>query len=107
VFNMVKQIKVEITIPLRYNDGSPIETERIDKVRKELVREFKGLSISGEIEGYWVLENMTYCDFNKIFTVVCDDTIENLNWLIGYKKWLKHTLDQHDIFIVISEVKTL
>jgi len=104
---MIKQIKVEITIPLRYNDGSPIETERIDKVRKELVREFKGLSISAETEGYWIKDNITFCDFNKIFTVVCDDTIQNLNWLIGYKKWLMHTLDQHDIFIVISEVKTL
>ena len=104
---MVKQIKVEITIPLRYNDGSPIETERIDKVRKELVREFKGLSISGEIEGYWVKDNITFCDFNKIFTIVCDDTQKNLDWLTGYKNWLNYSLDQHDIFIVISEVKTL
>ena len=107
MINMVKQIKVEITVPLRYNDGSPIETERIDKVRKELVREFKGLSISAEIEGYWIKDNITFCDFNKIFTVVSDDTEQNLTWLTGYKKWLKHTLDQHDIFIVVNEVKTL
>jgi hypothetical protein len=104
---MTKQIKVEITIPLRYNDGSPIETVRIDKIKRELVREFGGLSISGEIEGYWTKDNVTYCDFNKIFTVVCDDTEQNISWLTGYKFWLKQLLDQKDIFIVVSEVKTL
>jgi hypothetical protein len=104
---MVKQIKVEITIPLRYNDGSPIEEKRIDKVRKDLVKEFDGLSISSETEGYWIKDNITFCDFNQIFTVVCDKTELNLTWFKIYKKWLKQLLDQHDIFIVISEVKTL
>ena len=96
--------KIEITIPLRYNDGTPIEQTKLDKIKRELLRQFGGLSISAEIEGFWTQDNITYNDYNKVYTVVTEFNKDIESWISGYKKWLEHMLDQKEIFIVISEV---
>lgn len=99
--------KIEITIPLRYNDGRPIEKIHLDKIKRELLTKFGGLSISAEIEGFWTKDNITYNDYNKIYTVVTKEDSELESWINGYKKWLEYILNQKQIFILISEVSII
>lgn len=100
----MKKLKVEITIPLRDNNGIPFEDVEFRKIRKTLIDKFEGLSISSEVEGFWVDKGITYNDFNKIYMVVMDDIEDNISFITGYKHWLEHQLNQKDIFILISEV---
>lgn len=100
-------IKIEITIPLRYNDGSPIGQNTLDKIKRDLLNKFNGLSISAEIQGFWTKDNITYNDYNKIYTVIAESDTELELWLSIYKKWLEHMLDQKEIFIIISIVQQI
>ena len=98
--------KIDITIPLNYNDGKPIEYIKFDKIERELLREFNGLTISGENKGFWLDDRTVYLDTNKIYSVVTDK-IDVITWIKSYKKWLEHNLEQKEIFIVISEVSII
>lgn len=98
-------IKIDITIPLFYNDKTPIEQIKLEKIQRELRTKFGGLSISGNIQGQWYNNEdlNVYYDTNQIYTVVgYDDDI--ISWIRGYKLWLEHNLEQKEIFILISEV---
>lgn len=99
--------QINITIPLRYNDGSPIEHDKLRKIRNELIRKFGGLSISSEIEGFWYHNDIIYSDFNKIYTIVVEDNPDNINFIAIFKSFLKEYLDQKDIFITINEVELI
>lgn len=96
--------KIELTIPLRYNDGIPIEQSKLDKIKRELIRQFGGLSISAETDGFWTNDNITYNDYNKIYTVITEFNKDIESWITDYKKWLEFHLEQKEIFIVISDV---
>ncbi len=101
---MINMKKIEIIIPLFYNDGKEIEQTKLDKVKRELLGKFGGLSISPIINGYWINEKTEYDDINKVYTVITPEDNELNSWISNYKKWLEHMLDQKEIFIVISEV---
>lgn len=100
-------IKIDITIPLFYNDGKPIEQTKLNKVKRELLRQFRGLSISNDSDGYWLNGDKEYNDINRIYTIITGDTVEARSWITGYKSWLEHNLEQHDIFIVISKCEVI
>ena len=97
-------IKIEITIPLFYNHGTEIEPIKFEKIHRELLRQFKRLTISPEVKGYWINEKIQYIDINKIYSIIMQDTKDNISWITGYKKWLEHNLEQKEIFITKSEV---
>lgn len=47
--------RYEIFLPIRYNDGSPIEPEKFDQTRDELVEKFSAVTADTIIAtGHWV-----------------------------------------------------
>jgi hypothetical protein len=51
---LISQIKVEILIPFYYNDGSPIENEKVSQTSDELVDRFGHCSSDNStIDGRW------------------------------------------------------
>ena len=51
----MSQIKVDIIIPLCYNDGTPISDKKLTKTLDELTERFGGISREDSIiEGMWV-----------------------------------------------------
>lgn len=100
---MQESIRLEITIPLFYNDKEYIPLSVLKSIRDDLIRKFGGLSVIHNNEGYWLDNGCCYQDNNDIYIVVTKEL--NLDWLEHYKKWLIKVLHQHDIFMVLSKVK--
>ena len=102
-------IKIEITIPLFYNDKKPIEQIKLDKIKNDLLKKFGGLTISGTNNGYWLDNNKEYQDLSKTYTIITElyNISDTEHFIKIYKKWLEDNLDQKEIFIVISDVKTI
>lgn len=100
-------LKIDITIPLFYNNGDKIEKRYLDYIRDKLITRFGGLSIINGILGYWKDNNKLYTDINNIYSVIYDNNDFNLNWFKDFKQELKTLLQQKDIFMVINEVNIL
>lgn len=102
-------IKIEITIPLFYNDKTPIESFKLDKIKNDLLKQFGGLTISNQNIGYWLDDNKEYQDLSKTYTIITElyNIGETESFIKSYQKWLEHNLEQEKIFIVISDVKTI
>ena len=97
-------LKIDITIPLFYNNGNKIEKRYLDYIRDKLIVRFGGLTVINGIIGYWKDNNKLYTDINNIYSVIYDNNDFNLNWFKDFKQELKTLLQQKDIFMVINEV---
>jgi hypothetical protein len=103
----VSQIKVDIIIPLFYNNGNPIPDSKLTKTLDELTNRFSGSSeVDSEIEGRWIQfvgkKKIYYNDKNRMIWVTCDDTEENRKFFSDYKKKLERRFRQRWIFIIIT-----
>ncbi len=102
-------IKVEILIPLFYNNGSEIEDERFAFIEDELVSRFEGYSqFKTPVEGVW--QNQTgrlFRDTHKSLWVICPDTPENIIFFQQFKIQLENLLQQESIFMTVTHNVTI
>ncbi|HKI07003.1 MAG TPA: hypothetical protein VKA09_01280 [Nitrososphaeraceae archaeon] len=101
------QIRVDIIIPLFYNNGKPIPDYKLTKTLDELTDRFGGGSRDDSIiEGRWVetvgRKKVYFRDKNRSIWVVCDDSAENRYFFSEYKKRLEVRYQQRSIFILIT-----
>lgn len=69
--------RYEILLPLRYNDGRPIEPEKFDQTRGELIAQFQGVTFDPQpVRGFWVQQGMEYEDLLVRVIVDVEDTSE-------------------------------
>ena len=70
-------IRYEILLPLKYNDGTPIEPEKFQQTKEELLERFQGLTIDpGTIQGHWVYQGEQFEDELIRLVVDVEDTPE-------------------------------
>jgi hypothetical protein len=101
------QIKIEILIPLYYNDGRPIEEEKVSHTYNELVDRFGRCSIDNStIHGHWKDPDtkMYYTDKNRMMWVICEDNNSNREFLGAFKFALEKRFQQQSILIHIISV---
>lgn len=97
------QIRVDILIPSKRNDGTVIENEKFDEIRTELATRFGGVTILPPFNGTSIRNETRYDGTNNSgFYVVAQNTVENLEWFANYKQTLKDRLDQDRIFMTFS-----
>ena len=97
------QIKVDILIPSKRNDGTAIENEKFDEIRTEMAIQFGGVTILPHFNGTSIRNETRYDGTNNSgFYVIVPNTIENLEWFINYKQTLKDRLQQDRIFMTFS-----
>ena len=91
----------EIYLPLAYNDRCPVEQEKLNLTRQELIDRFTGLTSTPPrypLQGWWHSEHALVRDDIIIYTVL---TQEDEN---GFFKWYKEVLRQRfrqeEIFIL-------
>jgi uncharacterized membrane protein len=97
------QIKVDILIPSKRNDGAAIENEKFEEIRTELVTRFGGVTLLPHFNGTSIRNGERYDGMNNSgFYVVVPNTIENLEWFVNYKQTLKDRLEQDRIFMTFS-----
>ena len=93
-----------------YNDGTPIEPEKIDLTVGEIVQKFGGCRITSgtgipAFNGYWVDEDTLYRDAIKSLIVEASQTNANFEFLSGLKRTLERRFEQVEIYMTVVEIK--
>lgn len=65
-------MKFVTLIPLRLNDGTPVDQGELDAIQRDLWQRFGGLTIEGVVEGHWIDGGRHYQDENLKVSVVCE-----------------------------------
>lgn len=98
----------ELYLPLTYNDGSPIEPEKIESIGEQLLREFGGVTFFPQPnEGLWRVGPVTFRDQVVIFRVLTEDDRMARRFFRAMKESLKIELQQEEILIVEKDAEVL
>lgn len=93
----------EVYIPLNYNDGRPIEQEKLHQTKEELAHRFGGLTNfppGTPAEGLWIHKGELVRDDIVIFRIITTlDDVDADDYLTKYKEILKQRFQQQEILI--------
>ncbi|MGI0046914.1 MAG: hypothetical protein ACREBB_06985 [Nitrosotalea sp.] len=105
----MQQIRIDIILPVFYNDGKQIEDSKLLQTRKELAKRFGGCSFLRETYGTWIdpTYHKEYNDVNSIFFVIAHKTQATLDFLKEYKEILKARFDQKDIMLTYQDINRI
>jgi len=97
------QIKVDILVPSKRNDGTTIKNTEFEEMRTEIATRFGGVTVLTPFNGTSIHNETRYDGVNNSgFYVVAQNTKENLEWFVNYKQILKDRLHQDRIFMTFS-----
>jgi hypothetical protein len=98
----------DLFVPLSYNDGRPVESQKLQALQQQLLAQFGGLTFFPQPnEGLWTMAGITYRDEIVIYRVITSDAQEARRFLSDLKERLKEELQQEEILIVERDVETL
>ena len=98
----------DIFLPLRYNDGKPVEAGKFQELQRQLLDRFDGLTFFPQAnQGFWKLGNVTYRDEIVIYRVLASDSRSARRFLRSLKEQLKTAFVQEEILIVERDVDAL
>ena len=98
----------EIYVPLHYNDGSAIEPEKLDDLRRRLFDFFGGLTDTRQRNaGAWQVGNVVFHDDIVIYRVLAVKQHPARRFLMDLKDELERELRQQEILIVERKVEVL
>lgn len=102
-FHSSPQLRADILISAKRNDGTPIENDRFEEIRTELATQFGGVTVLPQFNGTSIREGVRNDGTNNSgFFVVVENNAENIEWLIQYKLVLKERLNQDRIFMTFT-----
>ncbi len=106
-----QQLKVEILVPIFYNNGTNVEAEKYRILFEELVKQFGAVSSEDNnvINGYWInpQNNKAYADKNKVYWIIVPDTEENRQYFVNLQNKLESVFKQESILIYFTPVLSL
>lgn len=106
-----QQLKVEILLPIFYNNGTNVESEKYRIMFEDLVKRFGAVSSEDNniINGYWInpQDNKAYADKNKVYWTIVPDTEENRQYFVNLQDKLESLFDQESILIYFTPVMNL
>jgi len=98
----------DVFVPLRYNDGTPMEPVRFQVIQARLLEYFNGVTFFPQPgQDCWKAGDVTYRDEIVIYRVVTRNARSARRFLRRFKEELKAALRQEDIFILERDVQTL
>ncbi len=98
----------EIYVPLRFNDGTKVENEKLQNLKTRLIEQFGGLTHFPQgNEGIWKIGNVTFRDEIIIFRVLSADFVMAERFLARLKKEMKREWKQEDVLIVGRHIKVI
>ena len=98
-------LEYELYLPLHYNDGRPIDPEKLKNLKKRLVDEFGGLThFRQENEGLWKIGEHTFRDRIEIVRVLASDETAARKYFTQLKADLTKEWGQQDFLIVSRQV---
>lgn len=100
--------RYEILLPIRYNDGVPVEPEKFFQTQEELVAAFGALTTYPDVlRGVWVHEGQRFEDEHLRLQVDVVVNSESSAFFREFKERLKTRFRQIDIWIVSYEIEVL
>lgn len=102
--------RYEIYLPLKYNDGSNIETEKLRQIRLQLIAVFGAVTVSpvsAPFEGSWRYGGVEFIDDIIRIEVITKGDLSSNRFFRRFKLQLKRTLQQIDILITVQDIKTI
>jgi hypothetical protein len=103
----VNRLKVEILLPLNYNDNTQIEGHKYATTFEEMFNQFHACTIDKTpLVGRWLnlITKKAYTDNNIAYWVICDDSYDSIYFLDNYKKQLEERFKQDSILIYSTTV---
>jgi len=114
---MPPQLRFEFYLPTFYNNeknpkdfGKPIEKSKFRIAKNKIINNFGCLSIhSGIIQGTWTDKDskIRYFDNCRKFEVCVNNRDDIIDFMINFKEFLKKEFEQHDIYMIYTEVEML
>lgn len=104
---MVEKLRYEIYLPTCYNNKQPVEAKKFRLIQKKLLEKCKGYSIHpATIEGAWVDDNtgIAYFDNCRRFEITVEKNPQNQLFFEELKEELKVLLQQHQVYMICTEV---
>jgi len=96
--------KCEIHLPLNYRDGKPIEQEKVNRVREELLAKFG--SFTRPIRRSWRYDRQQCVEIAKFEIITTDDKFAKKR-LKELKESLKECLPQVEILITSQTIQAI
>src|SRR5256885_10992147 len=96
--------KYEIYLPLKYNDGSDIEPEKLEEIQQQLIAVFGAMtvsSLSAPFQGTWRYGGVKFIDDIIRIEIITD---EDLSFFKNFKRQLQRTLGQFYILITVQDI---
>jgi hypothetical protein len=98
----------DIYLPLRYNDGSPVEVRKFQNLQRRLLDQFGGATFFPQPnQGLWRMGDVTYHDEIVIYRVLTERGRTARRFLRQLKQELKKAFRQEEILITERTIKTL
>jgi hypothetical protein len=103
--------RYDIYLPLRYNDGTPIEREKFREVEVTLLQRFSGLTEvqqENPLRGLWKGEAVVYEDEIVVFSVIDFHPRQGgRRFFEQYKQLLKERFQQEEVLITVQSLEVL
>lgn len=102
--------KYEIYLPLKYNDGTKIEAEKIKQIREELVDVFGARTVSSQAapyQGAWNYRGIDIIDDIIKIEIIARADRKTQKFFREFKKRLKRLLKQIDVLIIAQDIRTI
>jgi len=100
--------RYEILLPLKYNDGSPIEPKIFQQTRKELVEKFGAVTVEPQsVHGIWTHGSKEYADELIRFIIDIETTVETEKFFKELKERLKVRFQQIEIWITAHPIRLI
>ena len=102
--------KYEIYLPLKYNDSTEVEPEKVDQIRERLVPVFGAVTVSpvsAPFQGTWRYGGVEFVDDIIRFEIIADQEFHSNLFFKNFKDQLKRTLRQFDILITVQNIEII
>ncbi|MGH7848156.1 MAG: hypothetical protein ACREQW_23685 [Candidatus Binatia bacterium] len=97
-------------LPLKYNDGTEIEAEKIKQIREELIAVFGALTVSSQsapYQGSWKYGGVDFIDDIIKIEIIAGADRKTERSFKEFKERLKRLLKQIDILITAQTIRTI
>ena len=102
--------KFELYLPLKHNDGTAIEAEKLKEIQHQLIAVFGAMtlsSLSAPLQGKWQYGGVEYIDDILRIDIIAKEEWDSIQFLKNFKRRLKRNLRQLDILITVQYVHTI
>jgi len=102
--------KYDVYLPLKYNDGTEIETKELRKIERQLMAVFGAITVSplcAPFRGTWRLGGVEFVDDIIRIEIITKEDLTTDEFFKRYKQYLKRTLRQFKILITVQDVERL